>query len=174
MLAADLRLALNPVPFAQARLGIDPDPWQIHALQWPGKRLLLNCSRQAGKRRVASVVALHRAIFHPRSLVLLVSPSLRQSSELFRKVSECLGRFDVETRLAEDNRLSCQFDNGSRALFLPSSEATIRGFSGADPNIEDEAARVPDDLYRAVRPMLAVSGGRLILMSTTFGKWPLF
>lgn len=36
--------------------------------------------------------------------------------------------------------------------------------------IEDEAARGPDDLYRAVRPMLAVSGGRLILMSTPFGK----
>ncbi len=29
---------------------------------------------------------------------------------------------------------------------------------------------MPADLYRAVRPMLAVSGGRLVLMSTPFGK----
>jgi hypothetical protein len=36
--------------------------------------------------------------------------------------------------------------------------------------VEDESARVDDPLYYAVRPMLAVSGGRLILMSTPFGK----
>jgi len=36
--------------------------------------------------------------------------------------------------------------------------------------IIDEAARVPDDLYRAVRPMLAVSGGRMICLSTPYGK----
>jgi hypothetical protein len=34
----------------------------------------------------------------------------------------------------------------------------------------DEAARVPDDVYRTVRPMLAVSGGRLICLSTPYGK----
>ncbi len=34
----------------------------------------------------------------------------------------------------------------------------------------DEAARVSDELYMAVRPMLAVSEGALWLMSTPFGK----
>ena len=34
----------------------------------------------------------------------------------------------------------------------------------------DEAARVPDDLYRTVRPMLAASNGRLICLSTPYGK----
>src|SRR5262249_23755419 len=33
-----------------------------------------------------------------------------------------------------------------------------------------EAARVPDDLYRSVRPMLAVSRGRLVCLSTPFGQ----
>ena len=33
----------------------------------------------------------------------------------------------------------------------------------------DEASRVPDELYMACRPMLAVSGGRLLAMSTPFG-----
>ena len=36
--------------------------------------------------------------------------------------------------------------------------------------LEDEASRVLDDLYNSVRPMLAVSNGRHILMSTPFGK----
>jgi hypothetical protein len=34
----------------------------------------------------------------------------------------------------------------------------------------DEASRVPDELYLAVRPMLAVSGGTLWLMSTPKGQ----
>jgi hypothetical protein len=34
----------------------------------------------------------------------------------------------------------------------------------------DEAARVNEDLYQAIRPMLAVSGGTLWMMSTPWGK----
>jgi hypothetical protein len=34
----------------------------------------------------------------------------------------------------------------------------------------DEAARVSDELYYTVRPMLAVSGGAIVAMSTPFGK----
>jgi len=55
-------------------------------------------------------------------------------------------------------------------LSLPGSEQTIRGISAVSLLIEDEAARVDDDLYRSVRPMLAVRNGRLVLMSTPFGK----
>ena len=33
----------------------------------------------------------------------------------------------------------------------------------------DEAARVANDLYASIRPMLAVSGGRLLAMSSPFG-----
>jgi hypothetical protein len=53
---------------------------------------------------------------------------------------------------------------------LPGDGATIRGFSAPSLIIEDEAAYVDDGLYRAVRPMLAVSGGRLILLSTPNGR----
>jgi len=35
--------------------------------------------------------------------------------------------------------------------------------------IVDEAARVADDLYYSIRPMLAVSSGRLIALSTPWG-----
>ena len=40
--------------------------------------------------------------------------------------------------------------------------------------ILDEAARVPDDLYRTVRPMIAVSGGRLLCLSTPYSKRDFF
>jgi hypothetical protein len=53
---------------------------------------------------------------------------------------------------------------------LPSKEATIRGFSAVSMLLVDEASRVSDELYQAIRPMLAVSTGTLWLMSTPYGK----
>jgi len=72
--------------------------------------------------------------------------------------------------MPEDNRLSCVIDNGSRVVSLPGSESTVRGFSAVDLLVIDEASRVPDPLYYATRPMLAVSGGGLVAMSTPFGR----
>ena len=69
-----------------------------------------------------------------------------------------------------DNEMSMLFPNGSRIVGLPGNEETIRGFSAVSLLLVDEASRVPDDLYLAVRPMLAVSGGALWLMSTPCGK----
>jgi hypothetical protein len=69
-----------------------------------------------------------------------------------------------------DNEMSLQFPNGSRIVGLPGSEGTIRGFSAVSLLLVDEASRVSDELYLAVRPMLAVSGGALWLMSTPNGK----
>jgi hypothetical protein len=48
-------------------------------------------------------------------------------------------------------------------------DETIRGYSGVDLLVLDEAARVPDDVFFAVRPMLATSNGTIICMSTPNG-----
>jgi hypothetical protein len=168
-LADDLRLALDAVAFGRS-LDFEPDDWQARVLRSTSKRQLLNCCRQSGKSTVASLLAVHQSLFVPDSLTLLLSPGLRQSSELFRKVGQWLARLPEPPTMPEDNRLSCVLANGSRIVSLPASEATVRGFSDVNLIIEDEASRVPDDLYRAVRPMLAVSGGWMVLMGTPFGK----
>ena len=46
----------------------------------------------------------------------------------------------------------------------------MRGFSAPRLIVEDEASRVDDGLYRAIRPMLATSAGKLVLMSTPHGR----
>ena len=71
---------------------------------------------------------------------------------------------------ARETQLTIELANGSRIISLPSNEEGIRCYSGVNLLVIDEAARVSDDLYRAVRPMLAVSHGRLIAMSTPFGR----
>ena len=68
-----------------------------------------------------------------------------------------------------ETKLTLELENGSRIVSLPGRENTIRGFSAVRLLAVDEAARVPDELYCSVRPMLAVSGGRLIALSTPFG-----
>jgi len=79
-------------------------------------------------------------------------------------------QIEIPLELDEDNLLSCKLKNRSRIISLPGTEKTIRGYSGATLIIEDEAARVDDELNATIRPMLAVSGGALIMMSTPFGK----
>jgi phage FluMu gp28-like protein len=69
-----------------------------------------------------------------------------------------------------DNEISVAFENGSRVVGLPGSESTIRGFSAVGLLLVDEAARVEEELFLAVRPMLAVSDGTLWLMSTPYGS----
>ena len=161
--------AQDAVAFAQL-VGIEADPWQQKMLRTKSRRLLLNCSRQAGKSTSASVLGLHRAIYKPESLILLVSPSMRQSSELFRKVLSLLNQLEPRPSLTEESATKLTLDNGSRIVSLPSSEETIRGYSAVNLMIIDESSRVEDVLYESVRPMLAVSNGSLILMSTPHGK----
>jgi hypothetical protein len=150
------------------RIGL-MDQWQIDALNSTGNSLW-NCTRQAGKSTTAAAKGLRQAVCIPKSPILLISPSLRQSSELFRKVQDHIDAMDHPPKLTEDNKLSCTLANGSRIISLPGEEKTIRGFSKVALLIEDEAARVSDELNAAIRPMLAVSGGQLLMMSTPFGK----
>jgi hypothetical protein len=149
-----------------------PDLWQAKCLRSSAERLLLLCSRQAGKSTVAAALALKTALLQPGSLTLLLSPTLRQSSELFAdKIVRLFGDLGRPVPPRRETALQLELVNGSRILSLPGSdEATVRGFSSVSLLIIDEASRVDDALYVAVRPMLAVSGGRLVCLSTPYGK----
>jgi hypothetical protein len=152
-----------------ARLGVPPDPWQIEVLGSTHPRLLLNCCRQAGKSTVVAFLGLFIALSKPMARVLLLSRSQRQAAELFRSVlffHRLLGERGLKRRTIQELELH----NLSRILCLPCKEETVRGYAKVDVLVIDEAARVPDELYRAVRPMLAVSQGRLICLSTPYGK----
>jgi hypothetical protein len=167
----DVAYQLDPLLWCSEVLHFQPDDWAAKVMMSPARYVIENVSRQAGKSTCSAAMAVHQAVFFDHSLILVVSPTLRQSGELQRK---CMRFYDLvdpaHEGLAEDTKLSIQLTNGSRIIALPGQEDNLRGYSAPSLIIEDEASRVSDDLYTAIRPMLATNRGRLILLSTPNGK----
>jgi hypothetical protein len=150
------------------------DPWQENALRSEAPRILFNVSRQGGKSSVSGLLSADTALRVPGSLTLMLAPSERQAKETFAKAAHFYLATGQIVPPDSYRKLGMQLTNGSRIEALPGTEKTIRGFSGVDLLIVEEAARVADELYYAVRPMLAVSGGRLVMLSTPCGKRGVF
>ena len=156
--------------WARRVLGFEADLAQERVLNSRSKRVALNCTRQWGKSTVTAAKAVHESVSHEGSLTIAVSPTARQTGEFLRKAEGFARMLKMKVKGDGDNEMSLAFPNGSRIVGLPGTEATVRGFSAVALLLVDEASRVTDDLYMAIRPMLAVSGGTLWLMSTPFGK----
>jgi hypothetical protein len=166
-------IAVAPIgvlEFVRSQLGFFPDAAQIGVLESTAKQGILNCSRQWGKSTVSAAKALYRAWSMPGCLVLVASPGERQSSEWMRKARSMALPLGFPLRGDGDNKISLLLPNGSRIVGLPGMDATVRGFSAVSMLLIDEASRVEESLYKALRPMLAVSDGDVWLMSTPYGR----
>src|ERR1700712_2296510 len=93
----------NGLDFATAKLGFTPDPKQSVLLRDSLRRVLLNCSRQWGKSTITAAKAVHQAYTKPESLVVVLSPTARQSGEFLRKASTFLRRLNIRPRGDGDN-----------------------------------------------------------------------
>lgn len=158
------------VTFARTMLRFDPDERQSEVMRADVRRGLLCCTRQWGKSTVAAVIALHHMLTTPKAFVVVLSPGLRQSAELLRKVKGFLVEMGMEARGDGQMQHSVMLPNGARMIALPGTEATNRCFGGVTLMLVDEAAQLADSVYDAARPFLAVSNGSLWLISTPFGK----
>lgn len=151
--------------------GLRADPWQEDALRQLvtlDHNVLMCCCRQSGKTQTVALAAyLEAATLGGFCLVL--SRSDDQAMEVMERAVEYhrLLMLQRDTRqTAHDLRLA----NGGRVLARPCNEDTIRSKSRVTLLIIDEAAKVPDLFYGAVTPMLNVAKGRMVLLSTPFGK----
>ena len=164
----------DPLEFAHAVGLSDLDGWQRRLLRSDADRVILNCCRQSGKSTMAAIIALHQALFCSSGLVLILAPAERQAKELFSKIATAYQALGHVIPVDSYRKMGMELANGSRIEALPGTEKTIRGFSGVDLLLVDEASRGADELYYAVRPMLAVSGGRMVMLSTPWGKRGVF
>lgn len=150
------------------RAGLVPDAWQERALRSTSLSKIVLGSRQIGKGETCAALALHRALFRPPSVVVVISASARQSGEMYagkllRLYQPWAGDFPAVSQTQVELKLA----NGSRVISLPADEGRVRGIAGVGFIAIDEAAEVPDALYHAVRPMLAtILDAELFVIST--------
>jgi hypothetical protein len=119
--------------------------------------------RQVGMTTAAAGLAVHVALDKPGSTTVIISPALRQSAEVSDRARLALWQWGVA--LKQDSVSLLRTATGSRIVSLPGSARGIRGYA-CDLVIIDEAAFVDDATWNAARPLVAASGGRLIVQST--------
>jgi phage FluMu gp28-like protein len=168
-LGRDFARALDPTILARD-CGIVPDAVQSQLLATTARKTLVLCCRQWGKSTTTALVALHEALYAAPAMVVVISPSQPQSTELFKKIHGFWQQLPGAPAAEQESLTRMELANGSRIISLPGSEKTIRGYSAATLVVMDEAARVPDELLQAVRPMLATTSGRFIALTTPAGR----
>ena len=148
-----------------------PDPWQqqfMAQVARRGRNGIANASRQSGKTEMVAAIAYLFGCLG--RFVLIVSPSDRQSLEFMSKVQAHHDRLKLGTMASDPNKHEMMFANGGRVLALPNSPTKIRGFSAVQLVVFEEAAFIPDAIYNSIRPVIAVSRGQTVLISSPFGK----
>jgi len=169
----------DPIIFARRLLDFKPIRYQAALLKDPAKRIVARFSRQAGKTTTIAVRAIWFATVHPRTVTLIVAPSMRQSMIMMDRIQGFLMGMPKKIRrriIAKMQRTVIWFRNGSQIVALPNSPHLLRGYT-AHQVICDEAAFFRDDelvFYNVLYPMLATTDGQLIVSSTPWGKNTVF
>jgi hypothetical protein len=169
---ASARPTTSIPPYAVAfavSLGIIPDEWQVEVLASDHPRKILCCGRQTGKSTVGAVLAAHKALTQPGSVVLIVAPGERQAKLLFSKAASLYRQAGYPLPAHSERRTGLELSNGSVIEALPAVERTTRGYS-VDLLVVDEGAAVPDMDYHGILPALIASRGEQVLLSTPRGK----
>jgi Terminase large subunit, T4likevirus-type, N-terminal len=166
----EIAYRVDPALWVREVLGMSPTSWQESFLRAPrGASILALTARQVGKTTTAAWAIAHFMLFTPGSLSVIACPAQRQSAEAVRRVREVLIKVGVE--LESYNVFALELKNGSRVLALPSSDDSIRGLTVDGWIIADEAARLPEDLIAALRPMRARRPqARFAMLSTAWSR----
>ncbi len=164
--ADELAVALDP-SLVLVKAGITPDSWQEGFLRSRAPRRLVMVHRQGGKSTVSAALAAWVLVFEAPADVIIISKSLPQAEETHRKAVGLLRAFAPHVGISAESTRTLKTDAGSRCVTVPGSDDAVRSFSAPRLVILDEASRIPDAAYYAVRPLfVAAPDGRLVCITT--------
>ncbi len=149
------------------------DKWQKQVLETKGNMCI--CSpRQMGKSTIISEDAGEYAMNKPNKSIMIIAAVDRQSLLLFEKVLSYIylkNKKMIKTGKDKPTKHELRLKNGSIIRCLPTGDSGygIRGYT-INRLYADEAAFIKEDVWAAVTPMLATTGGDIILLSTPFGQ----
>jgi len=162
----------SPTMFAMKILNFTPTKYQAEILEDDNDKIMIIGSRQIGKSTVLSIKAIWTAFVKPAQEILIIAPTFRQSQIVFEKIknfcnyNEFIKRHTIKMTMTE-----IKFDNNSVIRCLPAGNEGmfVRGYT-ATMVIFDEASLIPDNVFVAIQPSLAVKGTTLILSGTPYGR----
>ena len=164
----------DPVRYLRS-IDLNVFPWQAEVLSDESTRICIDGARQGGKSTLMSAIVCHCAKYRPRSLAVILAPTLMQAGEDMMKIKQFIARDRRYPKLTRSGAQEIATSKGSRILVLTASDDAARGFSNPDIILFDEASRIPDDVFEAVRPMITNNPrARIYEISTPNGKQGFF
>ena len=155
----------TPSKWAQEAIHITANKIQRSVLDSPSQRLILCCNRQWGKSTVIAIKALHHALTHPNSSIVVVSRTEKQGGELINRLKAFANVASIPGRRVPGYDFSFLLENGSKIVAIAHSTET-GPCRTADVLIYDEAAIVKDAVFSVTLPFIAYTGGAVWMMST--------
>lgn len=152
-----------------------PFEWQREVLHDRSTRICINGARQGGKSTIISSKACHMAKYKPGSLTVILAPTQKQAKEDMAKIRAFYANDPHYPARRKSNDEELALANESRVLVLTASDDAARGYSNPDLVIFDEASRIADDVFDAVRPMLTGNlTAQIVEISTPNGRGGFF
>lgn len=149
------------------------DDWQKKVLETEGN-LCICAGRQVGKSTIISEDAGEYAATNPNKVVMIIAAVERSALLLFEKVLSYIYENHkdlIKKEKSNPTKHKLILKNGSVIHCLPTGDSGygIRGFT-IDRLYADEAAFIGEEVWAAVTPMLATTGGDIVLLSTPMGS----
>lgn len=150
------------------------DDWQKKVLDQHKGNLAICAGRQVGKSEVISEQAGDYAMQNKKKNIMVIASTERQALLLFEKILSKIHNKDKKiicTGKDKPTKHQLKLKNGSVIHCLPTGDSGygIRGYT-IDRLYADEAHFIKEEVWAAVTPMLATTGGDIILLSTPFGS----
>ena len=147
------------------------DDWQKEVLETEGN-LVLCSGRQVGKSTVIAIKAGESAV-KSKKTIMVIAHVERQALLLFEKILSHIYenyKNQIMKGRKKPTKHTIHLKNGSIIHCLPTGDSGygIRGYT-INELYADEAHFIKEDVWAAVTPMLATTGGTINLLSTPFG-----
>ncbi len=146
------------------------DPWQ-KKLRNCKKDATIVSGRQCGKTAGVSIVISDEALDVPDSYILIGAYVIEQAEHIMWKIKDYMFAEHSDQIKGRPTLHFMELKNGSKIICkaVGDTGASMRG-----PTVTllvlDEAAFIPDRAWIAIEPVISVSKGRTILLSTGQGK----
>lgn len=131
------------------------------------KTVVVLSSRQKGKSFMIANIALWKVFTGKRKIVIIVSPTLKQSKNIFKTIEEAVAGLPIVRNINGSDYL-ISFVNGSMIYFKSAEQReALRGYT-ADLVCIDECAFIPDDIWHICQPWRDFKRATVLMVSTPY------